>query len=154
MFTLCNSVKTYVNSKKQRIKQWYNNHTRGDTSAPGEHRRVLDLNTKPKRQLLDWQIYSTLYYKDKLKDLIQTEWQSKYLEDHPDHDLETAIPTAPMAYRNEKTREYFEAETEEVKKQVKESRKTDQSASGEDQDMEALGSDEAKRLEKLEMYQR
>ena len=57
-----------------------------------------------------------------------------------------------MAYRNEKTREYFEAETEEVKNEVKEARKKDKPEDNET--IEALDDDEGKRLEKLALYQR
>jgi len=139
-----------MSSCEQRIKQWYNNHTRGETSGSGERRRILDLNIKPKKQLPDWQTYSTLYYKDQLKDRIRDEWDAKYLAENPDRDPETAIPPPMMAYRNQKTREYFEAETDEVKNKVNEARTKDKPAENETE--EGLDGDEGKRLQRLAMY--
>jgi hypothetical protein len=60
-----------------------------------------------------------------------------------------------MSFRNDKTREYFEEETEEVKEEVREARKaapqTVDELAGNPGD---VGDDEGRRLEMLAKYQR
>jgi hypothetical protein len=114
------------------------------------------LNTKPKKLLPEWQTYSVLYYKDKLGERIQAEWKSKYLESHPGHDP-AAIPSAPIAFRNDKTREYFQEETEDVKELVRETRNAAaRTASVEEQgtSLGDLDDDEERRVDRLASYQR
>jgi hypothetical protein len=78
---------------------------------------------KPKKHLPEWQAYSVLYYKKGLSERIQADWKIRYLENNPAHDPATEVPSAPMSFRNDKTREYYEHETDEVKEEVKEARK-------------------------------
>jgi hypothetical protein len=112
---------------------------------------------KPKKLLPEWQTYSVLYYKKGLGERIQTEWKIKYLENNPDHDPAAKVPAAPMAFRNDKTREFFEDETEDVKEIVKESRKAaPQTVQEQGIGPEGLGDGdgEEQRLDKLASYQR
>jgi hypothetical protein len=116
---------------------------------------VINLNVKPKKLLPEWQTYSVLYYKDGLGERIRTEWKQKYLQSNPGHDPGADIPSAPIAFRNDKTREYFEDETEDVKERVKETRKATPRAV-EEQAMSpgGLDDDEELRVKMLASYQR
>jgi hypothetical protein len=137
------------------LKEWFNNHARIDGSSSGERSKVIDLNIKPKKMLPEWQTYSVLYYEEKLKDCIKSDWESEYLEKNPDNDPETQIPSVPMVYRNERTRAYFEEETDEVKDRVRETRNAGkQSSVAQTPTPDSLGNDEEKRVETLINYQR
>ena len=78
----------------------------------------MDLSGKTKRQLQPWQAYSTLYYKEKLKDTIQASWKEVHLRENPEHDKDAPIPAVSLGYRNQKTRELYDSETAEVKAKV------------------------------------
>lgn len=112
---------------------------------------------KPKKLLPEWQTYSTLYYKEGLGERIQAEWKITYLENNPGHDPGAEIPAAPIAFRNEKTRDHFEAETEDVKERVRETRNAaPRTASIEEQVIGpgGLNDDEEQRVNMLASYQR
>jgi hypothetical protein len=141
------------NTLMQRIKQWYNNHNRGGAARAGQRRKILDLG-KAKKQMPQWQIYSALYYKAKLKDLIHAKWETHYRELHPDYDTTKNVPKITISFVNERVREYFEAETAEVKEEIRlkaEAEQEDVLLDGENG--EELEPEEQKRL-KLANFQR
>jgi hypothetical protein len=94
----------------QRLRQWFNNHMRATGSSGKGRRKVLDLSGKSKRQRADWQIYSTLYYKTKLKEPIQEAWAAKWRQEKPDE----VIPKVSLAFCNEQIRESYATETAEI----------------------------------------
>jgi len=46
----------------------------------------------------------------------------KYLDENPNHDEQTTIPRAPLAFRNETIRQLYQQEEEEVKVEIEKSR--------------------------------
>jgi hypothetical protein len=112
------------------------------------------LKPKIKKQRPEWQIYSTLYFKEKLKDCIHAEWE----EFARDEGLEEngVIPKIPLKFINKRICEYYALETQDVKDQVKEQREKESQedtldlSRDSDDDME---DDERKRRRKLMDYQ-
>jgi hypothetical protein len=117
----------------------------------------LDLNKKRTRQKSNWQIYSTLYYDTKLKTIITGAWEAKYRAENPAHDPSKPIPTPPLAFRNEQTRELYQSESEEVHREVEAKAKEGEgggpSAELADVD-ENLDPAEISHISKLRSYQR
>ena len=144
--------KTFRLTGIQRIKQWYNNHSRGGASRTGQRRKILDLG-KAKKQMPQWQIYSALYYKAKLKDLIHAKWETYYRKENPDYDPTKDVPKITLSFVNERVREYFEAETAEVKEEVRQKAEVEQQDVLQDGENGELDPEELKRL-KLLNYQR
>jgi hypothetical protein len=75
------------------------------------------LKLKGSRVLQSYQAYSQLYYETKLKPVIDKKYHD-YLETVPPKDQKSAF-----AFRAAETKRLFDAETDEVKKQVEEYRK-------------------------------
>lgn len=96
----------------QRVFYWFHNHTRGSSSGTGK-RGVLKLQTKTKL-LQPWQAYQSLFYRSKLKPIIDQAWE--------DYKSSLAVGTKPdksrFLFMNEKVQEMFAAETEEVRELV------------------------------------
>jgi hypothetical protein len=140
------------------MKQWYNNHARGTASSTSERHKILNFKEKAKRRKQGWQVYSKLYYKEKLRRLIQESWEKKYRQDHPELDEDAPIPRLSLSFRNQKTRELFEAEKDEIKQEVATAQKADLD-SGDDEDNDEGEDDdpdgdehEHKRLARLAGY--
>ncbi|KAI0038271.1 hypothetical protein FA95DRAFT_1457673, partial [Auriscalpium vulgare] len=97
----------------RRLKQWYNNHTRGahSRSASGA-RGVIDLTGRLSRRLAPYQTYQTLYWASKLQAIVEPEWK-KFLETTPGEK-----PSGALAFRNRRCRELLAEETDEVKHAV------------------------------------
>jgi hypothetical protein len=81
-------------------------------------------------------------------------WKEHYLEGHPGHDEDEAIPKMPIAFRNDKTRKAFQEESDEVKAEIEGLRRKSKDSKG-----EAAGkavtedlSEEEKRISELEGY--
>ena len=103
----------------QRIKAWFHNHTQGSTSATGT-RGILKI-TGQSRLRQEWQIYQTMTYENKWKEVIDSEWdnyQKKWKAEHPNTDLLQGCFTFMNSFLKEKYKE----ESEEVKKEVREHR--------------------------------
>jgi len=101
-----------------------------------------------------WQIYSALYYKSKLKDLIHAQWKTHYHEEHPDYDTTKDVPKITLSFVNERVREYFEAEMAEVKEEVQLKAEAEQKdVLLDEENGEELEPEECRRL-KLMNYQR
>ena len=82
-------------------------------------RKLLDLSGKKTKKLPAWQVYSKLYYKMNIKQVMQAQWKVKYLAENPDHDHASPIPPAPLQFQNAVTRELYEQESPEVKEVVR-----------------------------------
>jgi hypothetical protein len=100
-----------------------------------------------------------LYYATKLKPIITVNWEAKYKVDHPEHDPSKPIPAPSLAFRNEQTRLMYQAETDDVKKEVE--AKIKQSEDGEpdaavlpDEDGAEMSPELRERVSKLKAYQR
>jgi hypothetical protein len=142
----------------QRIRQWYNNHTRLTAAASERRRTFLDLTKRVKRQKSDWQTYSTLYYHSKLKSIIAERWKAKYEDEHPDRDPSSqVIPGPTLAYRNEQIRLLYQDESEAVKQEVEAKMKeedNDQDAVDEGEGDRGIDPEEGKQIVRLRAYQR
>src|SRR5262245_57552717 len=103
----------------QRLRQWFNNHTRASASS-GSRRKILKL-TGNKKKLRATQVYQTLYYAGKIKPIVQDRWQVDW-KSKPKYDPKKKIPAPPLRFRNEVTNELWEAESDEVKALVEEYR--------------------------------
>jgi hypothetical protein len=94
----------------QRIYYWFFNHTRSTSSGTG--RKDLLRLTANSRKLQPVQAYSRLYYDTKVKDTVNARYK-EYIET-------TAKPEqlSRIVFAANITKEFFEAETEEVKQEV------------------------------------
>jgi hypothetical protein len=135
----------------QRIKQWYNNHTRsGGTSET--RAKVLDLRGKKSKKLQPTQAYSQLYYETHLKSTIADQWE-KHVARHPDDAQKTG---PPLNFRNKVIKAMYSQESAEVKAEVERRREegfSDEELEGE-VDEEGLSNDERKRRAKAVSYQK
>lgn len=95
---------------------WFHNHTRGASSGTGK-RGVLKLRSKTKL-LQPWQAYQSLYYKTKLRPLVDAAWGT--------YKAGFAAGTKPeksrFAFMNDMVQDLYEAETAEVREKVEEHR--------------------------------
>ncbi|KIJ90796.1 hypothetical protein K443DRAFT_116087 [Laccaria amethystina LaAM-08-1] len=125
-----NNVEDAVKNKKikddERIKAWFHNHTRGSTSGTGTHglppvtHGLLKI-TGQSRLRQEWQVYQSMTYENKWKEVIDSEWdeyQKKWKLDHPN----TNLPQKRFAFMNSFLKEKYKEEAEEVKKEVRERR--------------------------------
>ena len=101
----------------QCIKAWFQSHTQGSTSKTRTH-GLLKI-TGQSRLCQEWQVYQSMTYENKWKEVINSEWddyQKKWKADHPDTDLRQKHFTFTNPFLKEKYKE----ESEEVKKVVRE----------------------------------
>jgi hypothetical protein len=94
----------------QRVYWWFHNHSRS-SSGGTDARNTLKLLSKS-RVLQPFQAYSKLYYDTKLKDVVNAKF-SEYTETVPIHEQMTRFVFGVAL-----TKTLYEAETEEVKKEV------------------------------------
>lgn len=93
------------------MRQFINNHTRRATGAGRQTKLDLSGKKHPRWQL--YQAYSHLYYKKKLRHLINDEY-TVYLATLP-----TGIePDKLFVFRNRRLRELYECESDDVKAEV------------------------------------
>jgi hypothetical protein len=110
---------TQAHMTLQRLRQWFNNHTRASASS-GSRRKILKL-TGNKKKLRATQVYQTLYYEEKIKPIVKDRWEVEW-KSKPEYDPKKKIPAPPLRFRNEVTIELWEAESAEVKAIVEEHR--------------------------------
>jgi hypothetical protein len=120
-------------------------------------RQILDLRAKKPRKLPAWQAYSVLYYKDRLRDEIQGLWKARYIRKNPGCDRRS-IPKPKLEWRNRMVQKLFEKESEEVKNEVEEVRKSMQRsmtelADAEDDKNDELDDEERANRKRARMYQ-
>ena len=117
----------YLQIYLQRIKEWFNNHTR-ESYAGHKKNKILDLTMKKQKLLPDWQAYSQLYYETRLKDVVAAEWpdeQARILEQKENGEDAQNTPTVPpLWFRNKVIRAEYLIETDEVKEEVEKYRKS------------------------------
>ena len=126
IFSLSDLHKTY--SPCQRVKEWFNNHTRETYSAGDKRKQVLNLKVKKPKLLPDWQAYSLLYYDTRVKEVVSDTWpieRARLLEQKSNgEEVVDAPEAAPLWFRNKTTRSEFNMETEEVKNEVEKYRQS------------------------------
>ncbi|TFY66440.1 hypothetical protein EVG20_g4643 [Dentipellis fragilis] len=103
---------------RRRIKEWFNNRTRGSGGGHSRSRRVLKLGLR-RRKLAAYQCYQKLYWKEKLEQQVKPAYK-EYLKGLP------AGTTAEgeLAFRNRMCAELLEKESDEVKAFVEKARET------------------------------
>jgi hypothetical protein len=110
--------RNHLTHKQRKIPQhvfyWFHNNTRTSSSGTGK-RGLLKIKLKT-RLPKEWQAYQMLYYKTKLKPLVDVTWAA-YLATVP---ADTKPAKTRFAIMNEVVQKMFAKETEEVKKEVKE----------------------------------
>jgi|SRR5882672_3393971 hypothetical protein len=94
----------------QRVYYWFFNHTR--TTSSGTGRKDLLRLTANSRKLQLVQAYSRLYYEKKVKDTVDVRYK-EHLETTAKHEQLSRV-----AFSANVTKEFFDAETEEVKQEV------------------------------------
>ncbi len=95
--------------------QWYFNHTRVSSGK----RDTINLQ-KAKRVPALWQIYQSLYYKDKLKVIVDAAW-AEYLDKSTESqsgDKDTTKKRERLKIQNQVVMAEYAKETEEVKAKV------------------------------------
>ena len=101
------------------MKGWFNNHSR-ETSSGENRKKLLNFETKKKRKLALWQAYSQLYYDDKVKPSVESEWptrRARLLQENVAGDKEPPL-AAPLWFRTEITKALFELESQALKDEV------------------------------------
>jgi actin-related protein len=135
------------------VKDWFNNHTR-DSSAGDGRKTLLDLSTKKQKMLPDWQAYSILYYESKVMAMANEQWpaeREKLLEKRANgENMKEPPEAAPLWFRNKLVRTVFQTETQEVKDEVENYRKSLSGAfvADEDEDEDEGDPEEKKRSAK------
>jgi hypothetical protein len=110
----CNHLTHKQHKIPQRVFYWFHNNTRTSSSGTG---KCSLLKIKLKTRLpKEWQAYQMLYYKTKLKPLVDVVWAA-YLATVP-ADMKPA--KMRFAIMNEVVQKMFAEETEEVKKEIEE----------------------------------
>jgi hypothetical protein len=94
----------------QRVYYWFFNHTH--TTSSGTGRKDLLRLTANSRRLQLVQAYSRLYYEKKVKDTVDVRYK-EYLETTAKHEQLSRV-----AFSANVMKEFFDAETEEVKQEV------------------------------------
>ena len=112
----------------QRIKEWFNNHTRQSFSG-GRRNQMLNLTSKKPKLIPAWQAYSLLYYDTRIKDIVVEQWpamRDRLLDKKArGEDIGKEPPkAAPLWFRNQIVREEYKIETDEVKEEVVQYQKT------------------------------
>ena len=75
----------------------------------------MDFRSGVPRRRSVFQVYSKLYYEEKLRTIVNTEWAAK----NPGKD---ETPPVPMGFRNHVVKMEFEKESDQVKNRVREVR--------------------------------
>lgn len=122
----------------QRLKQWYNNHTRGMAAAgSSEHRqKPLNLSVRPTRKLSSTQAYGRLYW-PKLKPILDERWD-EHIAENPDASGKRG---EQLRHRNKALKELLSTETDEVKEEVE--RRREEGIASDDEAPEPEGADES-----------
>lgn len=84
----------------------------------------MSFEAKKKRKLALWQAYSQLYYDDKIKASVESEWptrRARLLQEAVAGEKEPSL-AAPLWFRTEVTKALFEVESQEVKDEVEKHR--------------------------------
>lgn len=97
----------------QKIKIWYNNNGKG--SSVDKKPDLLDLIIKTKKQLQDWQAYLKIYYKSKIRDTVEEQWEA--LQEKKEAGEIEDMPNA-LKFCNTVTQEMLVAEINDVKEEV------------------------------------
>ncbi|KAA1478733.1 hypothetical protein DENSPDRAFT_855106 [Dentipellis sp. KUC8613] len=109
-------------SYRQRIKEWFNNRTRGSGGGHGRGRRVLKLGLR-RRKMASYQCYQKLYWEKKLKQQVKPAYKD-YLKG-----LSAGAPAeGELSFRNRMCAELLEKESDEVKALVEKARETNRLA--------------------------
>jgi hypothetical protein len=101
----------------QRIKQWFNNHTRGSggfQSRPSKNLKLLKLTRRKTKKLSLTQAYFQLHAK-RLRPVINDKWAT-YVKTHPE---DWAGNSIPIEWRNKLIAKLFNEEPDTVKAEVK-----------------------------------
>ncbi|KAI0061779.1 hypothetical protein BV25DRAFT_1838668 [Artomyces pyxidatus] len=123
--------------QRERLKQWFNNNGRATAKSGGGRKKLLKLIKKPTRKLADYQMYSQMFYDDKLREPIDTEWD-KYLAGLPEG--ETAI--SKLVFINQQAKLMLKKEPAEVKAMVEKARAGTGDVSGDEDDKDDESSNE------------
>src|SRR5262245_42839065 len=149
----CKNIhETQTHTELQRIKQWFNNHTRASASSGGR-RKLLKLGGT-KKKLRTTQAYQTLYYQEKIKEVVEKRWEIEY-KSKPGNESKVKCPAPPLHFRNQITEEMWENESAEVKAKVEEYRNKSEESDdelGEEADGE-VDAEELKRRAKAKHLQ-
>jgi hypothetical protein len=111
-------ITTTFTSVFQRMKFWFHNHTRGSSSGTG-NRGILKLGPSAKN-MQPWQAYLNKFQNTKLKGKIDNAWQ-EYLSEVPEG---KKPKKTKFEIRNKLAQKLYAAETDVVKAEVEEHRKT------------------------------
>lgn len=149
----------------QQIRNWFKNHkgalTNALTNAPATGRsRVLDLTGKRTkiRKLSGANAYSKLFFKTKIKPVVEERWRTQYLAKNPGQQP-SKFPRWPIEFQTEIVQEMWKAEPDDVKADVRrqlgldesdESGVEEEAPEGEDPGQQA----EHKRAQRAREYQK
>jgi hypothetical protein len=149
-WTLFPRLLTSLTSTFQRLKQWYNNHSRTGGSADGLKAKLLDLQGKKSKKLQPTQVYSRLYYETKLKPIIAECWQTHLIANPED----ASKSGPPLQFRNKIIRDLYDSETPEIKAEVERRREEGQSEDELEHDGDGVDEEESQRRAKAFAYQK
>ena len=151
----------------KQIRCWFKNHKqRGEEQGAGESRaRVLDLTGKraKARKLSAPNAYSKLYFKKKVKPVVEQRWREKYLKEHPEHKPTDKFPRWPILFQNKILHEFWNAEPKELQDSVRKEFGLDSDESEGEEEAETIAPDtdddpkakaERERITKVQEYQK
>jgi hypothetical protein len=113
--------------------------------APSMRRKPLNLTKRTTRKLSYVQAYSRLYYKKKLKDIVAALWE-RHITRHPELKNKKG---QVLKHRNAVIRELLNAETDEVKAEVRRRREE-----GDYSDDEDINPDDDNAVDAVEIQRR
>jgi hypothetical protein len=103
---------------------------------------LLAFGSKKPKKLPAFQVYSKLYYDEKIKDILMERWRNeRHLEDEYDTENPAARPT--IKFQNKVTRELYDAESQEVKENVEKHRSRERESSSDEEEGEGEREDVA-----------
>jgi hypothetical protein len=145
----------------QQIKNWFKNHKGSlmNASAIGRS-RVLDLTGKHTkiRKLSGANAYSKLFFKTKVKPVVEEKWKAHYLAKNPGQPT-GKIPRWPIPFQNKILHDLWKAEPEDVRADVRRQFGLDEAEDSEEEEAVSEGEDpeqqaERRRSQRTREYQK
>lgn len=152
-----NARKFFTYFFPQRIKQWFNNHTRASGAKETKAKAsLLNLGGRKIRKMPLSYTYSALYYEEKIKPVLGEHWAA-HLVEKPGDAIQAINGLPPVWFRNKVAKALYENESAEVQEEVQRQHEK-RNPSDENQDKDVAGEDideeEAKRRAENMAYQR
>jgi hypothetical protein len=111
---------------------------------------------RKKKKLSLTQAYTKLYWRDRIEDEVEQHWRKEWLADHPEYDASNPfhrIPKPGIAFRNRIVQMLYDAEPEDIKREIEKHRDQTGEQSDSDDNADNAKADEAVNQRKLRQEQ-